>query len=156
MYCTGGTECPSHTPGSHSVCAVRTPLGVDRKFFSVRKEPMLSGFFLTLNKTERNGNHQMWFFYLNRQWACANSCAVMGWSECFRILGYSEKGRWCGFYVPLIILAASQNGHSISRSWYTLQEGMVLVADVLILVLSWDGQSISGVMPMCCTTHTLS
>ena len=31
MYCTGGTECLSRTPGSHSVCAVRTPLGVDRK-----------------------------------------------------------------------------------------------------------------------------
>ena len=95
----------------------------------------------------------MCYFYLNRQWACANSCAVVGWSECFRILGYSEKGRWCGFYVPLIILAASQNGHSISRSQYTLQEGMVLVVDVLILVLSWDGQSILGVMPMCCTTQ---
>ena len=26
MYCTGGTECLSHTPGSHSVCAVRTQL----------------------------------------------------------------------------------------------------------------------------------
>ena len=23
--CTGGTECLSHTPGSYSVCAVRTP-----------------------------------------------------------------------------------------------------------------------------------
>ena len=31
MYYTGGTECPSRTPGSHSACAVRTPLGVDRK-----------------------------------------------------------------------------------------------------------------------------
>ena len=48
MYCTGGTECLSRTPGSHSVCAVRTPLGVDRKILSIRKEPMLSG-FLTLN-----------------------------------------------------------------------------------------------------------
>ena len=28
---------------SHSVCAVRTPLGVDRKILSIRKEPMLSG-----------------------------------------------------------------------------------------------------------------
>ena len=44
MHCTGGTECLSHTPASHSVCAVRTPLGVDRKILSVRKEPMLSGF----------------------------------------------------------------------------------------------------------------
>ena len=47
-YCTGGTECLSCTPGSHSVCAVRTPLGVNRKILSIRKEPMLSG-FLTLN-----------------------------------------------------------------------------------------------------------
>ena len=45
MCYTGGTECLSHTPGSYSVCAVRTPLGVDRKILSVRKEPMLSGFF---------------------------------------------------------------------------------------------------------------
>ena len=44
MYCTGGTECLSRTPGSHSVCAVRTPLGVDWKILSIRKEPMLSGF----------------------------------------------------------------------------------------------------------------
>ena len=48
MYCTSGTECLSRTPGSHSVCAVRTPLGVDRKILSIRKEPMLSG-LLTLN-----------------------------------------------------------------------------------------------------------
>ena len=39
MYCTGGTECLSHTPGSHSVCAVRTPLGVDRKFSPSGKYP---------------------------------------------------------------------------------------------------------------------
>ena len=32
----------------NSVCAIRTPLGVDRKILSIRKEPMLSG-FLTLN-----------------------------------------------------------------------------------------------------------
>ena len=44
IYCTGGTECLSRTPGSHSVCAVRTLLGVDRKILSVRKEPMLSCF----------------------------------------------------------------------------------------------------------------
>ena len=31
MYCTGGTECLSRTPGSHSVCAVRTLLGVNQK-----------------------------------------------------------------------------------------------------------------------------
>ena len=48
MYCTGGTECLSRTPGSHSVCAIRTPLEVDRKILSIRKESMLSG-FLTLN-----------------------------------------------------------------------------------------------------------
>ena len=27
IYCTGGTECFSHTPGSHSVCAISTLLG---------------------------------------------------------------------------------------------------------------------------------
>ena len=43
IYCTGGTEYLSHTPGSHSVCAVRTLLGVDWKILSIRKEPMLSG-----------------------------------------------------------------------------------------------------------------
>ena len=37
----GGAEC---TPGSHSVCTVRFPLGVDRKILSIRKDPMLSGF----------------------------------------------------------------------------------------------------------------
>ena len=43
VYCTGGTECLNRTPGSHSVCAVRTLLEVDRNIFSIRKEPMLSG-----------------------------------------------------------------------------------------------------------------
>ena len=33
----------SRTPGSHSVCAIRTRLGVNRKILSIRKEPMLSG-----------------------------------------------------------------------------------------------------------------
>ena len=38
-----GLKCLSCTPGSHSVCAFRTPLGVDRKILSIRKEPVLSG-----------------------------------------------------------------------------------------------------------------
>ena len=48
MYCTGSIECLSCTPGSHSVCAVRIPLGVDQKFLSIKREPMLSD-LLTLN-----------------------------------------------------------------------------------------------------------
>ena len=32
FYCTDGTECASRTPGSHSVCALRTPLEVTGKF----------------------------------------------------------------------------------------------------------------------------
>ena len=48
MYCTGGTECLSRVPGSHSVCAIRTLLGFDWKIFSSGKKLMLSG-FLTLN-----------------------------------------------------------------------------------------------------------
>ena len=48
MYCTGGTECLSCTPGSHSVFVIRTPLRVDQKFLFIRREPMLSG-LLTLN-----------------------------------------------------------------------------------------------------------
>ena len=44
MYCTGGTECFSRTPGRHSVCAVRSSLRVDQKFLFIRKEPMLSVF----------------------------------------------------------------------------------------------------------------
>ena len=47
-YCTGGTECLSCTPGSHSACAVRTPLGVDWKVLFIRKEPCWV-VFLTLN-----------------------------------------------------------------------------------------------------------
>ena len=43
-----GLKCLSCTPGSHSACAVRTPLGVDRKILSIRREPMLSR-FLSLN-----------------------------------------------------------------------------------------------------------
>ena len=43
MHCTDRTECFSHTPGTHSVCGIRTPLGVDRKILSIRKEAMLSG-----------------------------------------------------------------------------------------------------------------
>ena len=50
---TLGTECLSRIPGSHSVCVIRTPLGVDRKILSVRKEPMLSG-LLTLNTFRRH------------------------------------------------------------------------------------------------------
>ena len=48
MCCTGGTECLSRTPGRHSVCAIRTLLGVDRKILPIRKEPVQSG-FLTPN-----------------------------------------------------------------------------------------------------------
>ena len=41
--CTAGnTKC--RTPGSYSVCAVRTLLGINQKILSIRKEPMLSGF----------------------------------------------------------------------------------------------------------------
>ena len=55
MYCSGGTECLSHTPGSHSVCAVRTPLGVNWKILSVRKKLMLSAFF-------SHSKHSVFFF----------------------------------------------------------------------------------------------
>ena len=41
-------KCLSCTPGSHSACAVRTLLWVDRKILSIRREHMLSG-FLSLN-----------------------------------------------------------------------------------------------------------
>ena len=41
---TRTTTSLSHTPGSHSVCAVRTPVGVNWKILSIRREPMLSGF----------------------------------------------------------------------------------------------------------------
>ena len=41
MYCRW-------SPSSYSVCAIGTPLEVNRKFLSVRREPMLS-VFLTLN-----------------------------------------------------------------------------------------------------------
>ena len=34
-HCRGGTEYLSCTPGSHSVCAVRTLLGVDQKMLSI-------------------------------------------------------------------------------------------------------------------------
>ena len=46
MYHTGGTECLSRTPGSHSACAIRTPFVVDpdRNILSIRKKTMLSGF----------------------------------------------------------------------------------------------------------------
>ena len=37
-------KCLSLTPGSHSVCAVRTPLWVDRKILSIKREPILSDF----------------------------------------------------------------------------------------------------------------
>ena len=43
VYWADGTECLSCTSGSDPACAVRTPLGVDRKILSIRKEPMLSG-----------------------------------------------------------------------------------------------------------------
>ena len=43
MYCTGGTDCLSRTPGIYSVCAIRTQLRVNLKIPSIRKEPMLSG-----------------------------------------------------------------------------------------------------------------
>ena len=37
-------KCLSLTPGSHSVCAVRIPLGVDQKILSMKREPILSDF----------------------------------------------------------------------------------------------------------------
>ena len=42
-----GTECLSCAPGSHYVCTIRTPLGVDRKLYSsnvvfVSSSPMAS------------------------------------------------------------------------------------------------------------------
>ena len=45
-YCTGGSECLSHTPGSQSVCAVRTQSGVGQKlkFPPPAKSPMLLWF----------------------------------------------------------------------------------------------------------------
>ena len=39
IYCTDGTECLRHTPGSQSVCAVRTLLQVDQKFSPLGKNP---------------------------------------------------------------------------------------------------------------------
>ena len=35
-------KCLSRTLSSHSVCAIRTPLGVAQKTLSIRREPMLS------------------------------------------------------------------------------------------------------------------
>jgi len=32
LYCIGGTECLSYAPGSHSVCAIGTLLGLTGKF----------------------------------------------------------------------------------------------------------------------------
>ena len=40
-------KCLSHTPGSHSVCVVRSLVRVDQKIVSIRREPMLID-FLTL------------------------------------------------------------------------------------------------------------
>ena len=41
MHCTGSTDCLCHTPGSYSLCAIRTwLLEVNCKSFSVRREPM--------------------------------------------------------------------------------------------------------------------
>ena len=62
------TECLSRTPGSHSVCAVRTPLGVDRKILSIRKEPMLSG-LLSLNAQSK-------FIYFRARFSEYSTCAV--------------------------------------------------------------------------------
>ena len=67
MYRISGTECLSHTPGSHLVCTARIPLGVDRKILAISKEFMLSG-FLTLNahsilphaRNERNLDVMRW------------------------------------------------------------------------------------------------
>ena len=42
----------SHASSSHSVCAIRTLLGIDCKILSIRKEPMLSG-FLGLNRLRK-------------------------------------------------------------------------------------------------------
>ena len=47
-YCSHAAHRYIRTPGSLSAGAIRTPLGVDQKILSNRKEPMLSG-FLTLN-----------------------------------------------------------------------------------------------------------
>ena len=46
---TGGTGCLSHTPGSHSVCAVKTSLGIKQKIPSISRDPMLSEDFLRVS-----------------------------------------------------------------------------------------------------------
>ena len=40
-------KCLSHTPGSHSVCTIRSLVRVNQKIVSIRREPMLID-FLTL------------------------------------------------------------------------------------------------------------
>ena len=44
LYAKVVLNCLSLTPGSHSVCAIRTLLGVDWKIPSIKREPILSGF----------------------------------------------------------------------------------------------------------------
>ena len=46
IYCTGGIECLSCTPGSHSACAVRTLLGVDLKIRTLFQERTYAEWFL--------------------------------------------------------------------------------------------------------------
>ena len=53
----------SRMPGSHSVCAVRTPLGIDRKILSIRKEPIVSGFSQS-NSNPKCGNRRPFHFPL--------------------------------------------------------------------------------------------
>ena len=67
MYCTNGAEYLSHTSDSHSVCAMRTLLGVDWKILYIRKEPMLNG-FLTLgaqNILPHTGLVVVWLSWLS-------------------------------------------------------------------------------------------
>ena len=50
IYFTSGTECFSHAPGSHYVCAVRTPLGVDQKHYSIRSKAIQKFNLLIIHK----------------------------------------------------------------------------------------------------------
>ena len=46
VYCTGGTECLSHTLGNHSVCAIKTRLEEDQKYVSSSRTYACEGWLL--------------------------------------------------------------------------------------------------------------
>ena len=66
MYCTGGTECLSHTPGSYSVCAIRTLLDMERYQIQNNKHQLLHAWKISSYYVYVNIMHKIMYILHNQ------------------------------------------------------------------------------------------